>query len=104
MLKSVEHCHQHDIIHRDIKLENFLMDPRVNGKLVVKLCDFGLACHYSSDSPPTNKCGTILGLAPEMLNAKSYCHKIDVWGVGIILHELLTTQLPFYAEDMRIYK
>ena len=80
------------------------MDPRVDGKLVVMLIDFGLAYQYSPESPPTNKCGTIIGLAPEMLTAKSYCHKVDVWGLGIILHELLTTQLPFYAEDVRKYK
>ena len=53
MLKSVKYCHEHDIVHRDIKLENFLMDCNPDGKLIVKLTDFGLACHYVASKPPT---------------------------------------------------
>lgn len=39
-----------------------------------------------------------------MLTNETYCPKIDVWGIGIILHELLSTELPFYSEDEDIYK
>lgn len=98
MLKSLEYCHKHNIVHRDIKLENFLVDCDEFGNIFVKLSDFGLACKYEHDKPPTTKCGSILSVAPEMLVRESYCHKVDVWGIGIILYELLSTDLPFYSE------
>ena len=104
MLKSVEYCHQHSIVHRDIKLENFLVVGTLEGKLQVKLSDFGLATKYEADKPPTTKCGSILSVAPEMLVKESYCLKVDIWGLGVILHELLTTQLPFFSKDENKYK
>ena len=104
MLKSIEHCHSHNIVHRDVKMENFLIDTTEDDKIEVKLSDFGLACQFSPSNPPTAKCGSILAVAPEILSRKSYCHKVDVWGLGVILHELLSTKLPFYNDDENVYK
>ena len=104
MLLSIDHCHQRNIVHRDVKLENFLVDTNADGNIIIKLSDFGLACKFEKEKPPTTKCGSILSVAPEMLTLKSYCHKVDMWGLGIILHELLTTQLPFYNDDENLYK
>ena len=53
MLLSVQHCHNKNILHRDIKLENFLMGTSEDEQLVVKLADFGLACKYQPDKPPS---------------------------------------------------
>lgn len=53
MLRTIDHCHHLDIVHRDVKLENFLIDIDCQDKLVVKLNDFGIACRYSADRPPT---------------------------------------------------
>lgn len=91
MLKAIEYCHQNDIVHRDVKMENFLLDSNEDGEIVVKLSDFGLACQFKQELPPTMKCGSILSVAPEMLASESYCHKIDIWGLGVILYELLST-------------
>lgn len=99
MLLSIEYCHDQNIIHRDIKLENFLVDQENNEDLRIKLSDFGLACKYDADEPPTTKCGSLLSVAPEMLMNDSYDHKVDMWGLGVVLHELLSTQLPFYSDD-----
>ena len=67
MLKSVEYCHRENIIHRDIKLENFLVDTTDNGsEMIIKLSDFGMACVFDKDSRPTIKCGSIRSAAPEM--------------------------------------
>lgn len=52
----------------------------------------------------TVKCGSILAVAPEMLVSETYTQKVDVWGLGIILHELLSSKLPFYADDDEAYK
>ena len=53
MLLSVQHCHNKNILHRDIKLENFLVGTSEDDQLVVKLADFGLACKYQPDKPPS---------------------------------------------------
>jgi calcium-dependent protein kinase len=91
MLRSIDHCHRQNIVHRDVKLENFLADTDEAGNIVIKLTDFGLACTFEWEKPPTVKCGSILSVAPEMLGKKSYCHKVDMWGLGVILHELVST-------------
>lgn len=51
MLKAIELCHLRNIVHRDIKLENFLVCT-VNEEILVKLSDFGLACKYDPEEPP----------------------------------------------------
>ena len=70
----------------------------------VKLADFGLACKFDPNDPPTMKCGSIVSVAPEILTDDHYCFKVDMWGLGVILHELFSTKLPFYHEDEIIYK
>lgn len=104
MLSSISFCHKKNIVHRDVKLDNFLVNCDEEGNILVKLADFGLACKYESDRPPSNKCGSVLSVAPEMLTRETYCHKVDVWGLGVALYELLTTELPFYSEDDEIFK
>lgn len=104
MLQAIDYCHQNNIVHRDVKMENFLIDSDENANIIVKLSDFGLACKFDKEKPPTHKCGSILSVAPEMLTNETYCLKVDVWGIGIIMHEILSTELPFYSEDEQTYK
>ena len=91
MLEAIKYCHDNNIVHRDIKLENFLVDLDEKEQVQIKLSDFGLAFKYDADEPPTTKCGSILSVAPEMLTKDNYCPKVDLWGLGVILHELLST-------------
>lgn len=104
MVDAVKFCHDHHIVHRDVKMENFLIDTDEDGELIVKLSDFGLAYEFKPEAPPTEKCGSILAIAPELLTDVSYCYKVDVWGLGIILYEMLSTQLPFYSDNDEQYK
>lgn len=67
MVQSVVACHQSNVVHRDIKLENFLVDIDENDQVIVKLTDFGIACIYDSNDPPTRQCGTLPGIAPEII-------------------------------------
>ena len=70
MVKSIEYCHGHHVIHRDVKMENFLIDLTDDHEIIVKLADFGIAYKYRADQqPPTRKCGSLLSRAPEMLTA-----------------------------------
>ncbi len=65
MLLGVKYLHDNNIVHRDIKPENFLIDIN-NNKVTVKLTDFGLACYYDPQDPPSRFCGTLNLMAPEI--------------------------------------
>lgn len=75
---AIEYMHSKNIMHRDIKPENILLDR----KNVVKVCDFGFAVNCE---PRMTLCGTVEYMAPEMILRKPYNHKIDIWGLGILL-------------------
>ncbi|MCJ1227547.1 hypothetical protein MMC12_004203 [Toensbergia leucococca] len=84
-------------VHRDLKLENILLDKNEN----VKLCDFGFTREYEGKASYLQTfCGTVCYSAPEMLKGEKYAgEKVDVWSLGIILFALLTGELPFDEDD-----
>ena len=84
-------------MHRDLKLENVLLDKNEN----VKLCDFGFTREYEGAANYLQTfCGTICYSAPEMLRGEKYAgEKVDVWSLGIILYALLKGELPFDEDD-----
>lgn len=101
MVRAVSHLHSQNIIHRDLKLENFLVGEHLD---TVKLIDFGLASIYDPASPPYQTCGTMISAAPEMHNDTTYCMKIDCWSLGICLFEMLCNDLPFNIQSKDTYK
>ena len=84
-------------MHRDLKLENILLDKQEN----VKLVDFGFTREYEGKSNYLQTwCGTVCYSAPEMLKGEKYAgEKVDVWSLGIILFALLSGELPFDEDD-----
>lgn len=84
-------------VHRDLKLENILLDKNEN----VKLCDFGFTREYEGKASYLQTfCGTVCYSAPEMLRGEKYAgEKVDVWSLGIILYALLVGELPFDEDD-----
>ena len=84
-------------VHRDLKLENILLDKHEN----VKLCDFGFTREYEGTTNYLQTfCGTVCYSAPEMLKGEKYAgEKVDVWSLGIILYSLLTGELPFDEDN-----
>jgi serine/threonine protein kinase len=92
ILSAVDYCHSNNIVHRDLKIENILIDKNGN----IKLIDFGLSNFYSSDSLLTTYCGSLYFASPELLNGKPYLGpKVDVWSLGIILYVLVCGRVPF---------
>ncbi|KAL9605121.1 MAG: hypothetical protein Q9219_000055 [cf. Caloplaca sp. 3 TL-2023] len=89
-------------VHRDLKLENILLDKNEN----VKLCDFGFTREYEGKmSYLQTFCGTVCYSAPEMLKGEKYAgEKVDVWSLGIILFALLTGELPFDDDNDMVTK
>ncbi|XP_045832712.1 serine/threonine-protein kinase STY46-like isoform X4 [Trifolium pratense] len=92
--QGVNYLHKNNIIHRDLKTANLLMDE----KGVVKVADFGVARLQNQSGIMTAETGTYRWMAPEVIQHKPYNHKADVFSFGIILWELLTRKLPY--EDL----
>ena len=96
MISALKYIHSHNIAHRDIKLDNILLDL-YNG---IKICDFGIGKKLNSpDQLLTSFSGTPIYMAPEIiLSEKNKGYKgfpVDVWSSGIALYIMLSGQLPF---------
>ncbi|XP_052612086.1 ribosomal protein S6 kinase-related protein isoform X3 [Peromyscus californicus insignis] len=89
-------CYLHDmgIIHRDVKMENILLDERGH----LKLTDFGLSRRLSPGARAYTICGTLQYMAPEVLSGGPYNHTADWWSLGVLLFSLATGKFPVAAE------
>jgi len=96
IIKAVRYCHDHEIVHRDIKLENILLDN--NGKIT--LIDFGLCDLVKRGNQSERFCGSIDYVAPEVLGKRSYNgFQADVFSLGVVLYTLLFAEFPYVASD-----
>ena len=95
LYSALRHLHSHHfLVHRDLKLENILMDSNWN----VKLTDFGLAS-TSYCNVMRSFVGTPGYQPPEILAGGTYDEKCDVWSLGVCLYAMLTAYLPFTAQN-----
>lgn len=102
LVSAIKYCHRKGIIHRDIKLNNILLDENLN----IKLADFGLsAIKNDPDELFYDRVGTARYTAPEFLFKNGHNEGVDVWGIGVILFLLLTGTYPFNGSSKRsIYR
>ncbi|GMH71216.1 hypothetical protein TrST_g10482 [Triparma strigata] len=93
VLCAIRYCHSKGIIHRDLKLENFIFESYgSNAKL--KLIDFGLSKHFTTGDVQKDAVGTPYTVAPEVIRGR-YDEGCDVWAVGVIAYLLLSGETPF---------
>ncbi|KAK4713172.1 hypothetical protein R3W88_019079 [Solanum pinnatisectum] len=105
LLKGLDHCHSHGILHRDVKTSNLLVDK--DG--ILKLADFGLSTFFDPEQsmPLTSKIVTLWYRPPELLlGSNSYGVGVDLWGVGCVLGELFTGKpiMPGKTEVEQLHK
>ena len=96
IILGIKYIHEQNIVHRDIKLENLLIDLNNN----VKICDFGIGKKVTNKSQLLyDQCGTLMYMAPEILlstKEKGYeGFPVDIWSSGISLYIMLSGTLPF---------
>ena len=104
VLCAVNYLHLNNIAHRDIKLENILVEQEITSNdeqlLNVKLIDFGTSNYVKTENTNyfTVKVGSPFYMAPEVLN-KKYNNKCDIWSCGVIMFMLLRGHPPFKGEN-----
>uniref|UniRef100_A0A7S2I1P8 cGMP-dependent protein kinase n=1 Tax=Alexandrium andersonii TaxID=327968 RepID=A0A7S2I1P8_9DINO len=93
VLRGFEHLHARQIIYRDLKPENLLLDS----KGYCKVTDFGLAKFVIGHTYTT--CGTPDYFAPEMVMGAGHTNAVDWWTLGVLVYELMMSDTPFSAQD-----
>ena len=89
------------VTHRDIKLDNILLPSEVDHAMI-KLSDFGLSAAGTSTTPSmTQRCGSLLYAAPELIteSSPSYGNKVDLWSSGVVMFMLLCGFPPFWGSS-----
>lgn len=122
---ALEYLRSQDLLHRDIKPQNLLLNPPpsymsrqkaedlplsasenslisavgVQSLPMLKLADFGFARHLPATAMAETLCGSPLYMAPEILRYEKYDNKADLWSVGTVLYELIVGKAPFRASN-----
>lgn len=102
ILSGISYCHDLNIIHRDIKLENILLDSSNN----VKIIDFGFATFTDPESKIKLFCGTPSYMSPEIVGKRENPGApADIWALGVLLYVMLAGTFPFKStSDRDLYR
>ncbi|MBN3282420.1 NUAK1 kinase, partial [Polyodon spathula] len=98
LTSAVHYCHTNGVVHRDLKLENILLDQDYK----VKLADFGLSNHFKKEQVLQTYCGSPLYASPEIVNGLPYRGpEVDCWALGVLLYTLVYGSMPFDSTNYK---
>jgi len=98
VIEGIGYIHSKKILHRDIKLDNILLDGKGN----VKIADFGVSKQVKAGEVMYEQSGTPAYIAPEIIKDKGYKgFKADLWSAGVVLFAMLYGTVPFKANNMK---
>lgn len=100
MAASIHYLHQRNVVHRDVKGDNYLMDRKnmTDKQCKVVLTDFGTACTAKPTDRLSSGVGTKIFWSPEFFD-RDYGQKVDVWAMGVIMYGLASGRFPFRDEN-----
>jgi len=93
LLLAINYLHSEGIVHRDLKLENFMYEEK--GSDFVKLLDFGFSKFFEKHEEMEESLGTVSYVAPEVLSKSYSCGSCDMWSLGVVVFVLLSGSMPF---------
>ena len=97
VILAFEHIHNHHVVYRDLKPENILLDTTGH----IKICDFNLAkANISKQKKATSFCGSPMYLSPEMLDPEGVDQRADIYGIGLLIYELITDRPAYKADNL----
>lgn len=96
LAEAMSYLHSNHIAHRDIKLENIIIDKNYN----VKLFDFGFGVYNPHDELQTFFCGTPNYMPPEIFQKIKYKPELaDLWSLGVLLYKMIAGEFPYKGKD-----
>lgn len=99
IVSAIDYVHRNCIAHRDLKIENILIDQNGN----IKIIDFGLSNFYDNKALLNTCCGSLYFAAPELLlGQRYYGPEVDVWSLGVVLYVMLCGKVPFDDESVYV--
>ena len=95
--EAFDYLHQKGIAHRDIKLDNILIEDKT---FMIKIIDFGFAAFYTDNQKLKIFFGTPSYMAPELVRKSEYDgRQVDMWALGVLLYALLSGTFPFRGQN-----
>ena len=98
IILAFEHIHSHNVVYRDLKPENILLDTTGH----IKVCDFNLSkANVTKQKKATSFCGSPMYLSPEMLDPEGVDQRADIYGIGLLIYEIVTGKPAYKAENLQ---
>ncbi|KAG1144809.1 hypothetical protein G6F37_002369 [Rhizopus arrhizus] len=98
IISALDYLHRNSIVHRDLKIENIMIDK--SGRQI-KIIDFGLSNLFCPERLLTTYCGSLYFAAPELLRANPYQGpEVDIWSLGVVIYVMATGSVPFDDKSM----